>query len=542
MFGRARALAAVLIGLGGTPLAIACGGSPGNPLLGSPDGSASGSVPKGAACTPGQQVSCACPGENAGGVQVCNADGTGLGPCVGCAGASSSGNSGSSSGNSGSGSGNSGSSSGNSGSSSGSSGSGSGGSSGGDGGVLTVQCDAGAKTTITGTVYDPAAVNPLYGVSVYVPRSKPAALPTGVTCSCDGLYPLDPITTTQTDASGKFTLPNVPDQTSVPLVLQIGKWRTQLTVPITPCQTNALTDKSLTLPKNHTAGDIPQIAVSTGAADSLECLLSRVGLDASEYTGGAGGAGHIHIFQGGGTGTLGAGAPNTSPAGPASSTALWDTSADLMNYDMVFLSCEGDETGSMNQPALFDYAAAGGRVFASHFHYAWFNTGPFAAKNMATWTTGTNAIGNVNASLVTTLPAGGTFVKGAALASWLGGLGVLSGGQLPEQYACQNAQVTSANAPSQAWLTTSQDDGGVPATQYFSFNTSTLPDAGAPRECGRVIYSDIHVGAASNDYGGNLGLTTDVVPTGCAAGPLSPQEDALEFMLFDLSSCVTPDE
>jgi hypothetical protein len=386
-------------------------------------------------------------------------------------------------------------------------------------------------------------VNPLYGVSVYVPRETPPAFPQGVTCSCDGLYPLDPITITQTDAAGHFTLVNVPDKTAVPLVLQIGKWRTQLTQAITPCTTNALADKSLTLPKNHTVGDIPQIAVSTGSADSLECLLLRVGLDPAEYVGGAdGGAGHIHIFQGGGTGSFGLGAPNTSPPGPASSASLWDSTTDLSAYDMVFLSCEGAETTSMNQEALFEYAAAGGRVFASHFHYSWFNTGPFAADNIASWSTGTNGIGNVGATMVTALADGGAFVKGQAMSSWLGGLGILDGGQLPEQYACENAQVTAANAPAQAWLTTNEDDGGVPATQYLSYNTSTLPDAGTPRECGRVVYSDIHVGAASNDYGGNLGLTTDVVPSGCATGTLSPQEDALEFMLFDLSGCVTPDE
>ena len=61
-----------------------------------------------------------------------------------------------------------------------------------------------------------------------------------------------------------------------------------------------------------------------------------------------------------------------------------------MRYDIVLLSCEGHETDDMNQQVLFDYAAAGGRVFASHFHYAWFNTGPFGAANLATWHTGSN--------------------------------------------------------------------------------------------------------------------------------------------------------
>ncbi|HEY2511454.1 MAG TPA: carboxypeptidase regulatory-like domain-containing protein [Polyangiaceae bacterium] len=416
-------------------------------------------------------------------------------------------------------------------------------------------CSGGGSTTLSGTIFDPAGKNPLYNIGVFVPNEAPKPMPDGVTCDCNSLYTGDPIASALTDAAGHFTLQNVPDGANVPLVIQVGKWRMQTTIAnVTACQDNPQPNGKLRLPKNHSEGDIPNIAISTGGADSLECLLHRVGLDDAEYGPAGSGAGHIHIFQGAGIagastptptptpipipiplppGTVGGGfslgaAPNTSPSAPASSAQLWDSKSDLLKYDLVLLSCEGQETASMTQQALFDYAAAGGRVFASHFHYAWFNSGPFGAANLASWTTGSNDMGSINATIDTSFP------KGAALSQWLGNVGALTGGELPIQQARHNANVSSANTASQAWIAADKSATPAGATEYFTFNTPIgVP---ADQQCGRVVYSDLHVGAASGDYGASA--SAPIVPSGCASGGLSPQEKALEFMLFDLASCV----
>lgn len=396
-------------------------------------------------------------------------------------------------------------------------------------------CDSGA-TTLGGTVYDPAGKNPLYNVVVYVPGSTPAPLPAGATCdSCSDLYTGSPVTTALTDAAGHFVLGNVPPGSDVPLVLQIGKWRRQLQVPtVVACRDNVLPDRSLTLPSNQAQGDIPAIAVSTGGSDTMECLFRRMGVDASEYTADPEGTGRIHIFQGSGK-LNGPDAPNTSISAPNSASALWDSAADLERYDMVFLSCEGQETADMNQQALFDYAASGGRVFASHFHYAWLNTPPFSNWNLASWSPGNNNLGTIDAVVTTTLPSGAFFPKGNALAQWLGIVGALTpGGELTVLAARHNADVSAGNPISQSWLDADPDASAPGATQNFSFNTPL--DAPPEGQCGQVVYSDMHVGAASDD---NPMLP---VPDECAAGDLSPQEKALEFLVFNLSSCVMPSE
>jgi len=332
--------------------------------------------------------------------------------------------------------------------------------------AMSAPCPDGGSTTISGTVYDPAAQNPLYNVTVYVPDSPLPTFPAGASCdSCESLFPATVSTSAVTDTAGHFTMQNAPAGT-VTLVVQTGKWRRVYSgLQITECEDNTLPDQTVRLPRNSSEGDLPDIAVSTGGADSLECLPLRMGVDPAEYIGGSGTGGHIHVFTG-------AGGATTSPPSPASYEALWDSTADLMANDVVLLSCEGKETANVtaqNQQSLFDYAAGGGRVFASHFHYVWLDSGPFGAASLAVWQTGAQTIDDsvsFPADFVTTLPSGQQFPEGIALQTWLGNIGALTGGQLPIWFARDN--VIATNPVSQAWLALDPGTPAPGATQYFA--------------------------------------------------------------------------
>jgi hypothetical protein len=437
----------------------------------------------------------------------------------------------------------------------------------GDGGELPdPNCPAGVHTSVSGLVYDPSFQDPLYNITVFAPKSATLpVLPKGITadsCTCDALYPSF-YGSAVTDATGYFKVDNVPPGKNVPLVVQTGKWRKEFMIPsVTKCIDNPQPDKTLRMPKNEIMGDgnMPDFAISTGQSDSLECLLLRIGVDADEWVPGPSTAGHIHIFQGNGATTM--------PAAPASYMSLWDSTADLMNYDVTLLSCEGQETGNVvdaNRQSLLDYSNAGGRVFASHWHYFWFNQGPFATYNLATWYPGNPQTlddtmlfpGDV---ITTTLANGQTFPEGVALSTWLGVVKALDmNGMLDIFSARHNADVLPPagppGTPSQPWVVLDKSitlmvPPGVPVAngaEYFSVDTPI----GAAAQCGRVVYSDLHVSGGAGitapgatymaDYAGApTQLDYGIVPSGCAMHPLTPQEKALEFMIFDLSSCLVP--
>ncbi len=416
-------------------------------------------------------------------------------------------------------------------------------------------CDGGASTTITGKVMDPAGHNPLYNVVVYIPNSKGGVLdpiPVGVngaSCSCDALFSGEPMAIALTAADGTFTLPNAPDGKDIPLVVQIGKWRKEITISsVTACQDNP--QGSISLPKNHTDGmyaNIPNIAVSTGAADTLECLLTRVGLDEAEYSGDPNtGSARVHVFQGGPAGDLG----NAAAGSPSSSASLWDSDQDLERYDIVLLSCEGSETTGANPQAISDYVSKGGRVFAEHYHYAFFaNQSQF--PNTADWSQsqcanqpggmqGCDAYQNsITGQVQTKLPSGKPFPEGQALQTWLGDVGAAQNGALDIPIARHDALVSSSNV-STPWIQASDNS----SSQYFSWDmpfNAPVNDAGVPQYCGRVVFSDLHVSGSNAGGGIDYANGNNSVPSGCAStATLQPDEDALEFILFDLSSCITP--
>jgi hypothetical protein len=403
------------------------------------------------------------------------------------------------------------------------------------------KCNAGERTTVTGTVYDPAGKVPLYNIYVYVPNAALATLAEGPSCdTCATATSGDPVVVTRTDAAGKFELEDVPVGADIPLVIQAGKWRRETKLDmVTACQPNDITDKNITrLPRNQGEGHIPKIALTTGGADALECLLRKIGIDDAEITNDAG-TGRVNLFSGG----THSGMPitNNSPGTNSfmsggmmtDAEVWWEQEANLKKYDIILHSCEGTENPTNKSmvalQALQNYANAGGRVFASHWHNYWIE------KGIAPWPTVATFRHRNNAPTSVTATVDQTFSKGAALAQWLLNVGASTMlGQLP--IVGNKHTVDAVNtAVAQRWIYNANSNPN--GTEYLSFLTPVMPAAGAV-QCGKVVFSDLHVSAGNGM--GDTSAPAKPFPSGCITTDLSPQEKALEFMLFDLSSCVDP--
>src|SRR5438309_234730 len=139
-------------------------------------------------------------------------------------------------------------------------------------------CSGGGTTSISGTVSAPNGTDPLPNVLVYVPNAQITAFTPGVSCT-DAGQPVSgsPLVGTVTATDGTFTLTNMPVGSNIPLVIQAGRWRRKVTIPtVSSCSNTALPATLTHLPTAHNEGDIPHIAVVTGASDAVECALRKI--------------------------------------------------------------------------------------------------------------------------------------------------------------------------------------------------------------------------------------------------------------------------
>ena len=389
--------------------------------------------------------------------------------------------------------------------------------------------DPNVTTTLTGTVYDPSATLPLYNVQVYVPNAPVGPLVDDLTCDqCDAELSGSPLVSAITDTEGRFVLENVPVGANIPLVMQVGKWRRQITVPnVQACTDNVLADPNLTrLPRSRAEGDLPRIALTTGGCDPLFCLLRKLGI-ADEEFGVMGSDARIHFYRGvNGSSSFNAGF-GASPGAtfPTAGSTLWNNGWE--GYDIVMLSCEcSTEPSAKNghRVKMRDYLDAGGRIFSTHYHFNWMQgDAPPDLQSVASFGQEFFDNGTVTADIDTSFP------KGSALADWmLFVMGSTVHGRFPVTEI--RANTATLGAAAQQWVY--WNTNGADRTVYFSFNAPI----GAPEEeqCGRKVFSDIHVSAAGGNANGAF-------PNACNNTPLTPQEKVLIFMLFDLSACIVPD-
>ena len=187
--------------------------------------------------------------------------------------------------------------------------------------------------------------------------------------------------------------------------------------------------------------------------------------------------------------------------------------------------------------------------FAEHYHWGWLRSyppkkdvnkyppgtdenpasiapdghAPFG--EVATWDDGSDSIGENISALVDT-----SFPKGRAMSEWLAAVGASTApGSLVLGSDVKSTALTTIASVAQRWIYQT-----TPYVHYFTFNA---PVGAAPEaQCGRFVFTGVHVASSADDAD-----SKKTFPSNCLVRDLSGQEKALEFMFFDLSSCLLPD-
>lgn len=430
---------------------------------------------------------------------------------------------------------------------------------------------AGQPTRISGRVITPGRNDGETANQVGVPNAvvyilrnndvaELPAIPSGIPAdgmSCDRCedQKLGPVLVgTTTDSTGRFTLEGtIPVGAEFTLVVKVGRFRRAVkhTLPASAaCETTmlptALPANPTRLPRTMTDGiavNIPNVAVSTGEVDAMECVLEKMGIADSEF-GNPGTQKRVHLYRGGRTATgTGASIDSSTPQ----DNALYGNLARLLSYDILIADCEGgnawDQSFTQRDASganVREYVNRGGRMFASHLSFTWLSANgaqPYDGQNpvatgldpAATWDDMVDSTSATGACVIASgRPQASPRIQN--FSDWASAEGIVTPPATSFTISQPRSHVTKLGPATEEFVYRTD---GTARTQQFSFNTPYAAPSSAV--CGRVAYSGFHV-AASDDNSG-MQFADAVFPKHCV-GNLSPQEKVLLYMLFDLGACI----
>lgn len=292
------------------------------------------------------------------------------------------------------------------------------------------------------------------------------------------------------------------------LATQKGAFERRTTIDLVCHEHVIASDDAIRLPRTLSEGTVPRIAVVGGMFDSMENVLSKIGL-ASDV---------VQFFPG----------PDELSGTPdPRSQGLLRSSGMLDGFDYLFLNCGGmmegfDDPYGPSIPSMLSEAAVrgnlrafverGGRLYVTDQSYDFVEQLYPSSLDFAGGGAGlTETPEPINAAEVgPDLPSVRGAIHDETLRAWLSLLGALSGdGTVTLTHFIDGwALVDAAGTETKVWV---DGDAGGARPLTISFEHC----------CGRVLYTSYHT-----------------VEGGGATGPLSAQELILAYLAFEIGACL----